>query len=265
MINTLLDLLPRIYRLGDREAFRYYNGYRSWCVSYRDLFERMGACAQYFKSQRIDKRDRIILWGENRPEWVAAFWAAVASGIQVVPADFNSSSTFVNRLNRETHPKLIIHGEEVEPSLVHGPKLSYQEIQDLGKAELKPVAIDADDIVEIVYTSGTTSEPKGVIHRHRNICANLRPFAEQFRRYRLLAAPFQPIRLLDLLPLSHMFGQSMGVFIPPLLGGGLCIHRGSQPALHYGSYSQGARFGPCCCTSHRGATSTLRAPNIWST
>ena len=76
-----------------------------------------------------------------------------------------------------------------------------------------------DDVVEIVYTSGTTGEPMGVVHRHKNICANLTPIQNEMRKYEKWARPFQPVRILDMLPLSHLFGQSMGIFIPPLLGG----------------------------------------------
>src|SRR5207249_12177691 len=79
--------------------------------------------------------------------------------------------------------------------------------------------INRDDIVEIVYTSGTTGEPKGITHRHRHICANLRPFQTEINKYKKWARPFQPIRNLDLLSLSHMFGQALGIYISVLLGG----------------------------------------------
>src|SRR5947207_12141642 len=87
----------------------------------------------------------------------------------------------------------------------------------------EPAQVSPDDIVEIVYTSGTTGEPKGVVHRHRNICSNLRPFRNEIAKYRKWARPFQPIRILDLLPLSHMFGQSQGLFIPLFLEGSVAF------------------------------------------
>ena len=85
--------------------------------------------------------------------------------------------------------------------------------------EFEPAVLSPDDVVEIVYTSGTTGEPMGVVHRHHNICANLTPIRTEMRKYEKWARPFQPVRILDMLPLSHLFGQSLGIFVPPLLGG----------------------------------------------
>ena len=73
------------------------------------------------------------------------------------------------------------------------------------------------------FTSGSTSEPKGVVHRHGNIAANLHGVAIEIDRFRWAMRPFQPLRILDLLPFSHLFGQTMGVYIPPLLGGSAVI------------------------------------------
>jgi len=74
-----------------------------------------------------------------------------------------------------------------------------------------------DSIAEIVFTSGTTAEPKGVIITHRNLLANLDPVAGEIAKYKRYAGPFQPLRILNLLPLSHLFGQSLALLIPPLI------------------------------------------------
>ena len=80
-----------------------------------------------------------------------------------------------------------------------------------------PPALTRDDIVQIVFTSGTTAEPRGVVITHGNILANLEPLEREIGNYRKYERPFHPLRFLNLLPLSHVFGQFLGIFLPQLL------------------------------------------------
>src|SRR6185436_2807057 len=75
-----------------------------------------------------------------------------------------------------------------------------------------------------------TADPKGVTITHRNILANLVPIEREIQKYRKYEWPFHPVRFLNLLPLSHMFGQSMATFIPPLLRGTVVFSHGYSPA-----------------------------------
>jgi len=223
-LRTLLELLQRFPQLGDREALRYYNGYRTWTLSYGELYRQIGRLAGQLKEEGIRKGDLLLLWGENAPEWVIAFWSCVVRGAVIVPLDAAFSWKFVHKIQEKTGATFLIHGRDVDASAAALPKLAFDDINrtlDDDACHLEWDAEDAspDDIVQIVYTSGTTGEPRGVVHRHRNLCANLRPFDEEIRKYLKFARPFQPIRILDMLPLSHMFGQSLGLFIPVFLEG----------------------------------------------
>src|ERR1043166_5198897 len=60
-------------------------------------------------------------------------------------------------------------------------------------------------------------QPKGVVITHRNLLANLQPIEGEIAKYRRYAKPFLPLRILNLLPLSHLFGQSLSLFLPPLI------------------------------------------------
>jgi long-chain acyl-CoA synthetase len=73
--------------------------------------------------------------------------------------------------------------------------------------------VTRDDLTQIIFTSGATAEPKGVVIRHRNVLANVVPVEREVLKYRKYARPFSPLRFVNLLPLSHMFGQSMATNI----------------------------------------------------
>jgi len=166
------------------------------------------------------KGDRIVIWGENRTGWVAVFWSCIARGIQVVPVDYRSSPELVGRIHREVHARLLVAGDLVEASAFDVAQVLLAEMKHCLFTTIFSLSeISPDDVVEIVYTSGTTGEPMGVVHRHKNICANLNPIQREMHKYEKFARPFQPVRILDMLPLSHLFGQSLGLFTPPLLGG----------------------------------------------
>src|SRR5215831_15457337 len=207
-MHTLADLLPDIERLGTREAVRWSNGYRTWRASYADLYGKIGTVVRQFDDLGLRKSDRVLIWASNRLEWMATFWACVARGLEAVPVDYRFSPDLVERIRNESQPRLSVDETWLD-FIASLPSV----------AQFTPSSVMPNDIVEIVYTSGTTGEPKGVVHRHRNICSNLRPFRKEIQKYRLWARPFQPVRILDLLPLSHMFGQSLGLFIPVFLEG----------------------------------------------
>jgi long-chain acyl-CoA synthetase len=94
---------------------------------------------------------------------------------------------------------------------------------------LGAIGLTGSTLAEIIFTSGATAEPKGVTLTHRNILANIIPIEHEIRKYRKYARPFHPIRFLNLLPLSHMFGQSMATFVPPILTGTVVFSHGYSP------------------------------------
>ena len=91
------------------------------------------------------------------------------------------------------------------------------------------VAVSRDDITQIMFTSGATGEPKGVVIRHRNVMANIVPVEREVIKYRKYGRPFHPIRFLNLLPLSHMFGQAMATNVPPMIDGTVIFTRSLNP------------------------------------
>src|SRR5437899_10010249 len=107
-MRTLQDLLPEIANLEDHEAIRWSSGFRTLASTYAELHGTIGAAIHYFDQLGMRKGDRVLIWAENRMEWVAVFWACVASGVIAVPVDFRFSEELVRRIQSESKPKLII-------------------------------------------------------------------------------------------------------------------------------------------------------------
>ena len=120
-------------------------------------------------------------------------------------------------------------------------------------AALPAVAIARDDVAEIIFTSGATAEPKGVVITHRNVLANIVPVEREILKYRKWGKPFFPLRFLNLLPLSHMFGQAMATFIPPMLPGTVDLHARLQPGGDRRADQDAARCR-CSCRCRRSST-----------
>jgi len=221
-MQTLSELIPRFRNLGRREAIRHSTIYSSRVVKWNELYNLIGSCISFLEDHGLRTGDRVIIQAENCPEWVALFWACVAKGIHVVPIDFNFTPELASRIRTDCGARLCVDAAVLEELRV---RASHGSVPDFSITSVTP-----NDIVEIIYTSGTTGEPHGIVHRHRNVCANLEPFQREISKYRRWAAPFQPIRILELLPLSHMFGQSMGLFVPFMLEGSVAFTSEIRPS-----------------------------------
>lgn len=231
--ETLLDFFADLARWPG-EFLVYDDGFRSWSYTYADVAGAARAFARRLEAAGLAKGDKVLVWGENRPEWIVAFWGCVLRGVVVVPIDFRASSDFLLRVGGIVGARVVLVGEDVEaPAWPEG--LEAWPLEELlkdvpGAADAgAPVQVGPDDLAEIIFTSGATAEPKGVLITHRNVLANVRPIEGEVAKYRKYGKPFFPLRFLNLLPLSHMFGQSMATFVPPMLPGVVVFMRGYNP------------------------------------
>src|SRR5437660_10117640 len=90
--------------------------------------------------------------------------------------------------------------------------------------------VGKNDDVEIVFTSGTTADPKGVRITHGNLLANLIPLEREIKPHLKWERLVHPIRFLNLVPLSHVFCQLMSLFVPQLLGGEVFLQQSLNPS-----------------------------------
>ena len=239
--DTLIDFFGDLSQARG-EFLVYDDGFRSRGYSYAEVAAAAQGLAARLHAFGLHKGDKIVFWSENRPEWIVAFWACLLRGIIVVPIDYRASPDFLTRVVTIVSARLILIGQDVppfsppldaaqgEPARVPVWKLHECEWSDMDAAAALPaVSITKDDIAEIIFTSGATAEPKGVVITHRNVLANIVPVEHEVLKYRKWGKPFFPLRFLNLLPLSHMFGQAMATFIPPMLPGTVIFMRGYNP------------------------------------
>ncbi len=222
---TLVDLFRTLERRRG-EFIVYDDGYRVHRHSYADVTRAARGFASRLISHGVSKGDKVILWGENRPEWIACYWGIQLAGAIAVPIDYRASREFTDRIRQIVDARVVLVGDDVEAGAL---AWRLADLDWTADGPIPDIAIDRDDIAQIVFTSGATAEPKGVIIRHRNILANTVPVAKEIDKYKKYARPFSPIRFLNLLPLSHMFGQSMATNIPPLIDGTVVFMHSFNP------------------------------------
>ena len=221
---SLLDFFQDFASL-DARFLTFDDGYRAWNYTYRQVAGAAAAFARRLNAFAIGTSDKVVFWSENRPEWIAAFWGCLLAGAIPVPVDYRASPELLARIVAIVDAKAVLAGDQV-PAMPGHWKLAGL---DWTPASWRLPRAAANDICEIVFTSGATADPKGVVITHGNILANLVPVETEILKYRKFSLPFAPIRFLNLLPLSHMFGQSMATFIPPVLPGEVIFMRGYNP------------------------------------
>jgi long-chain acyl-CoA synthetase len=225
MAESLSEFFLTNFRAHREErAYGQRCGYRMEWFTYGQVLEMASRFAADLETRGIGKGERVMLWGENSAEWVAAFFGCALAGVVVVPMDDGASGEFASRVSGQVEARLWVCSRSHASNAGAQPHVVLEDLSR--KAGGTPallsdsqVAIGREDILQIVFTSGTTAEPKGVVITHGNVLANIIPLEREIQAYLKYERWVHPVRFLNLLPLSHVFGQFLGMFLAPLLGG----------------------------------------------
>ena len=201
--KTVTEYLQNFYRHGSQIAYVQQRGYRMVRWSYRQIAEASSQFARELEIRNIGQGDHVLLWGENCAEWVIAFFGCLLRGAVLVPMDRIASPDFVWRISRQVDAGLLVGsrglasnlqtagrnpGVSTQHSSVSSlPALPFDALPEIinrhAREAYAPPHLKPEDTVEIVFTSGTTAEPKGVVISHRNILANLEPLEVEIDQY----------------------------------------------------------------------------------
>ncbi len=228
-MDTLIRLVADgAERFDTRPALLIRPSFRTRVWRYRDLARTVPRVARVLADAGVGRGDRVIIWAVNRPEWGLAFLGVAHLGAVSVPLDVRHTVDFGLKIATQTGARVVVASRQTAASArqLGLPIVWVETLPDLARqAEaMDPAPIDEDTLAEIVFTSGTTGEPKGAMLSHGNLVSCARSL--------VTVLPFGPSdRLLSVLPLSHLFEQALGFITPLLIGASIVYPVSRQPSV----------------------------------
>src|SRR5271169_577600 len=217
--KTIINLINTMFaQYADQVAFIQKKKYRRKIWTYNMFREMISKTSHFLLERNIKKGDRIIICSYNSPMWVCLFFACATKGIVIVPLDYNSTEDFVEQIIKETEPKLFFTSlykktldtkDAVQVVYLENIENEIQQFEPIQNESADKVL--EDDLLEIVFTSGSTGHPKGVMVTNKNLYSNICSLLE-------IGTLPKNSKLLSIIPLSHMFEQSLGLLDPLVLG-----------------------------------------------
>jgi long-chain acyl-CoA synthetase len=202
-----------LFREGKQREFTLW--------TYRMFVDACRRIARGLLASGLRHGDRVVLWAENRPEWMAVWMGAAIAGCVVVPVDFfisdeecrniveftRAKAGFFSRRKADFAASLAASGLAVSTA-IDGDSFERFGLDASGQELPAPESIKGDDPCSIVFTSGTTGFAKGVTLRHRGVIANANAAV-------LMLRPTQDDAFINVLPLHHTYPTTCS-FLAPL-------------------------------------------------
>jgi len=241
-------LLLRARKHPDKTAYRYFNKVQSrWQdISWQEIVQTVTRWRAAFLREELGLGDRVAVMLGNGPDWIAFEQAALSLGLVVVPLYANDRPENIAYIIKDTKSRLLLcpgsaYWERLD-SLLAGLD-SLQRVVTADECQVEPnsrivclsdwlMAADTNeshytpvtnDLATIVYTSGTTGPPKGVMLSHKNILHNSYAGLKCMEVY-------ASDSFLSFLPLSHMLERTVGYYLPMMCGATVAFAR-SIPQL----------------------------------
>jgi long-chain acyl-CoA synthetase len=222
--GTVVELFDRaVARTPGHIAVALRRGSVDERWTYRELHARSLGLSAALVGRGVRPGDRVVTWGPNDPWLVAALFAAWRVGGVVVPLDLRMMEDVVERIAARTEPVLVLAGEAqagAAARIIGVPVVRLVAEPDPGASVGDAVAapdpsafapVTPGMLAEIVCTSGTTSDPKGVCLTHGQLLHNARVIAQT-------GIGPGPERGLAIIPFSHMYGQMVPLFLGLISG-----------------------------------------------
>lgn len=222
--KNLKEFIDTSFKLNSNSLiYKGKNRYRTEKYTYSQIHTLLKAAGIFYRDIGIKQQDKILVIGPNSSELATIILSGFYNNIVIVPADVRSSKELIERYYKLTKPKLVF-STRLRTSDVSKITKSYLIVEDFFdylkeykniKSPRRKINIPQENLAEIVFTSGTTGTPKGVMLTHRNIVSNVNSLQE-------LIPEMDDFESLSILPLSHMYEQIIGLLVPISAGGRVC-------------------------------------------
>jgi long-chain acyl-CoA synthetase len=226
---TLTDLfLERVRLSPEGKAYRWFDGTAWTDMSWGQAATEVGRWQAALARENLKPGDRVGLCSRNRVEWMCFDQAALGLGLVVVPLFYNDRPDNMAYCLTDADAKLLLLENGKLWEVLRTQANTVERVVCLNDAPgadaravsvkkwlpkkgvaLQPSPNQAGELATLVYTSGTTGRPKGVMLSHRNIVGDVSAVIES-----LSALSGKPCRFLSFLPLSHMFERTAGYYVP---------------------------------------------------
>ncbi|MFH1426611.1 MAG: AMP-binding protein [Candidatus Kerfeldbacteria bacterium] len=196
----------------DQAALIMQMGYRTVSLTFSEAYGMAKKTACTLDAEGVAAGDKILLAAGNSPYWITTWFGNMLRGSVIVPLNIQNTTEQVQKIADQTEAKLFIHDDQYVGEAPKGVKAVTLE-QFIAKVEaadcgnFTEYAPKEDDLAEIMYTSGTTGDPKGVMLTHNNLTSNTKAVTEA------LYVDHNDV-FLSILPLSHIFEQTAGFLAP---------------------------------------------------
>ncbi len=192
--------------------------YKDEFISYRQLYRRASALSALLKDKGLKPRDRVIICFENSPEFFVAYFAVWQAGGIVAPVNTFLKEHELSHIIKDAQPKFIITSpdrvelfEKADGQLPPIITSDEMKIPNDSFTPDEPIDLDENELAALLYTSGTTGLPKGVMLSSKNIMTNVLQGVSR------LQIGYQE-RLFAVLPLFHVFAQNVCVWSTMFIG-----------------------------------------------
>ena len=211
MANFLENIFTQLQRSAGRGVLREVRGEQFVSVTGRELLEQIQRARTYLRHAGLQAGERCALVGSNSIQWVAIDLALMAEGLIVVPLYFRQAPAELDAMMKDCKPRLLIAGDSHLQGALQGQSRDagaasvlfdqvLQATEPSTPVEDTPLARSEDEIVKIIYTSGTSGEPKGVCLNVRNVSFILSRTAARFDQ--LMRGTREPDRVFHYLPFN---------------------------------------------------------------